>query len=103
VVFVDAHVEDVYPEPRRIVGLEEKPSVGFVSHVINPGTIIAIAGTLYGQAPQAYLVSVRDHDSDFCTCLSPETQTLVDEAVEYVGNLIFEPRPRIKTTVGSVV
>ena len=93
VVFVDAHVGEVYPEPIRIVGVEAKPSVGFVSHVISPGTIIAMAGALYGQAPQAYLVSVRGHDFDFGTTLSPETQALVDEAVEHVWNLIFETRP----------
>ncbi|MCG2769592.1 MAG: hydrogenase maturation protease [Anaerolineae bacterium] len=93
VVFVDAHVGEMYPEPIRIVGVEAKPSVGFVSHVISPGTIIAMAGILYGQTPQAYLVSVRGHDFDFGTTLSPETQALVDEAVEHVWNLIFETRP----------
>ncbi|MCG2769889.1 MAG: hydrogenase maturation protease [Anaerolineae bacterium] len=93
VVFVDAHMGEVYPEPIRIVGVEAKPSVGFVSHVISPGTIIAMAGILYGQAPQAYLVSVRGHDFDFGTTLSPETQALVEEAVEHVWNLIFETRP----------
>jgi len=93
VVFVDAHVGEKYPEPLRIVSVEAKPSVGFVSHIISPGTIIAMAEILYGQTPQAYLVSVRGHDFDFGTTLSPETQALVDEAVEHVWNLIFETQP----------
>ena len=93
VVFVDAHVGEVFPEPLRIVAVETKPSVGFVSHIISPGTIIAMAEALYGQAPQAYLVSVRGHDFDFGTTLSPETQALVEEAVEHVWNLIFQTQP----------
>jgi hydrogenase maturation protease len=93
VVFVDAHMGEVYPEPIRISSVEAKASSGFASHVISPGTIIAMAGAIYGRTPQAYLVSVRGHDFDFGTTLSPETAALVDEAVEHVWNLIFEAQP----------
>jgi len=93
VVFVDAHMGEAYPDPIRITDVAPKPSTTFASHVISPGTIIAMANALYGQLPQAYLVSVRGHDFDFGTELSPETQALVDEAVEHVWGLIFEPRP----------
>ena len=90
VVFVDAHMGNAYPEPIRIASVEAKPSVSFASHIISPGMIIAMAGILYGRRPQAYLVSVRGHDFDFGTTLSPETAALVDEAVEHVWNLICQ-------------
>jgi len=93
VIFVDAHMGDVFPEPIRIVSVEAKASAGFASHIISPGTLVAMTGAIYGRMPQAYLVSVRGHDFDFGDDLSSETQALVEEAVEHVWSLIFEAQP----------
>lgn len=97
VVFIDAHMGEIYPEPVRIDTVEAKTSAGFTSHIVNPGTMIAMAGLLYGNSPQAYLVSVRGYDFDFGTSLSPETATLAEEAVEHVWNLICIPNGNYST------
>ncbi len=80
VVFVDAHVQDLAP-PLREEPLTPAYRVPFVSHQTHPATVLALAARTVGRAPQGVLLSVRGHDFDFGTGLSPQTAELVPCAV----------------------
>jgi hydrogenase maturation protease len=84
VIFVDAHVNTNDTEPIREERLDVSYRTPFVYHQTHPSTILALARQMYGEAPEAMLLSVRGHDFDFGEGLSPETAALVEPAVERI-------------------
>ena len=91
VVFVDARVDpDAEAEliQQTPVVAWAKPSI--VSHHFSPGTVLALAHELYGGHPAGTLLSIRGHDFDFGTELSPDTAAGVGPAVEWVWALYQE-------------
>lgn len=84
VVFIDAHVPDAYPELIREESVGMECSIGLVTHHMKPEMIMAMARALYGRAPAAWLISIRGHDFDFGTELSPQTAAVVADAAERV-------------------
>ncbi|MGI6368033.1 MAG: hydrogenase maturation protease [Anaerolineae bacterium] len=90
VVFVDAHVPEAGWDPLSWQSVESAVEGGMVGHHLRPGTVIALADQLYGQKPQAYLLSVQGHDFDFGWTLSPETEALAERAVDKLLQLVAE-------------
>jgi len=70
--FVDAHV-GVIPELVRRVPLRPGFDPASVSHHLKPEALLALAGQLYGRAPEGELFSVHGFDFDFGNGLSAET------------------------------
>ena len=83
VIFVDAALPDL-PEALRVEPVAPSYRLGAISHHLEPATLLALTGQLYGRAPEAYLVSVRGHDFDFGDQLSAATAAALSEAVERV-------------------
>ncbi len=87
VVFVDAAI----PESSYAWRTEEVVP-GFQSHAVahfmTPGDILGLARTLYGRAPRGVLFSIRGHDFNFGTELSPATRAAGQEVVEQISQLI---------------
>ena len=80
VIFVDAHVSD-FPEEIKVVSVDATYSTSAFTHSIKPGSLVALAKSLYQKEPQALVVSVRGNDFDFGTELSAETRKWADVAV----------------------
>jgi hydrogenase maturation protease len=83
VCFVDAHTGNV-PDDLNVVDLEAGFQTSPFTHHMTPATILALARSVYGRAPQARLVSVRGHEFGFSHALSPRTADLAGQAVEQI-------------------
>ena len=55
---------------------------------MTPGDILGLAQTLYGRAPRGVLFSIRGHDFNFGTELSPATHAAGQEVVEQISQLM---------------
>jgi hydrogenase maturation protease len=85
--FVDAHV-GVIPDPVRRVPLHRSYDPASVSHHLKPEALLALAGQLYGHAPEGELFSIRGFDFNFGEGLSPETEAGARQVVVELGSLI---------------
>lgn len=86
VVFVDAHLGHYNELIREAsVAAEARPTI--VSHQLSPGTVLALARALYGGHPVGTLISIRGHDFDFGSQLSPDTAAGVAPAVARIWDL----------------
>lgn len=81
VIFVDAHVVATSELLRKKYAASAYRSAAFVSHQTHPATMLELAKKMYGYAPQAVMLSLRDHDFDSDEGLSLETAILVSLAV----------------------
>jgi hydrogenase maturation protease len=87
VVFVDAAI----PESPRAWWREEVVP-GFqshaVAHFLTPGDVLGLSRTLYGNAPTGILFSIRGHDFNFGTALSPATRQAATEVIQRISTEI---------------
>ncbi len=81
--FVDAHTEN-NPQEFSVTPLSPGFQASPLTHHMTPETCLSIAGSLYGTAPQAILVSVRGYEFGFTQGLSIKTSALVDLALEAI-------------------
>ncbi len=83
VLFVDAAIPES-PEP----WWTEEVDPGFrshaVAHFMTPGDVLGLCRALYGKAPRGRLFSIRGHDFNFGTKLSPETREAAMEVVREI-------------------
>jgi len=78
-VLVDASQEGPAVSLRRI----EKGNADAVSstHFLAPDTMLSLAQSLYGKAPEMYVCSVRGETFEFGTTLSPAVEERAKDAV----------------------
>jgi hydrogenase maturation protease len=86
-VFVDAALPHA-PSAVCVEPLQANLRLAAVSHHMEPATLLVLAATLYGRAPQAFLVSIRGQDFDFGEDLSATTGASVRAAADHVLQLI---------------
>lgn len=90
VIFVDASI----PESVSPWSCEEVIP-GFTSHAVahflTPGDVLGLCDRLYGHAPTGVLFSIRGHDFNFGTVLSPETKRAAGEVVRRIAPLLTAP------------
>lgn len=90
VIFVDAHVAAPSELLREeCVASAYRPATSF-SHQTHPAIVLELARKVYGYAPQAVMLSLRDHDFDSDEGLSLETAALVPLAVERILELLTD-------------
>jgi len=87
VIFVDAAI----PESPRAWWREDVVP-GFqshaVAHFLTPADVLGLSQTLSGRAPTGVLFSIRGHDFNFGTALSPATQQAAREVVTEIAALL---------------
>ena len=83
VCFVDAHT-GVYQEEIRFERIEGEFQSSPFTHHMTPETCLILAETLFGQAPQAIVVSVRGYHFGFSHGLSIETAALAEVAMDRI-------------------
>jgi hydrogenase maturation protease len=86
-VFVDAAASG---EPVTAVRLESSAASEVMTHAAEPRGLLALARAVYGQAPEAWLVTAAGADFGFRDGLSPTGRANAREARGYVERLIRE-------------
>lgn len=89
--FVDAHL-GVYPKLVRRSTVSAGLDPALVSHHLKPQALLALAGQLYGRAPEAELISIRGFDFDFGVGLSAQTAAGVRQVVDELWRAIAHDR-----------
>jgi len=84
VIFIDAEEGERPAEVREIFAGTESPVFG---HVIDPGTILALARDLFGRSPRAWLVTVRAHSFELGASPSLDCAAGMALATEVVKRL----------------
>jgi len=83
VCFVDAHTGNG-PENVNLVKVKADYQRSPFTHHMTADTCLSLVQTIYGQDPQAILVSVRGYEFGFSHSLSPATRQLAEQAVERI-------------------
>jgi hydrogenase maturation protease len=83
ICFVDAHTGNV-PDEVHFRQLEAKYQRSPFTHHLTPQTLLALCAQLHSHAPHAILVSVRGYRFGFEPSLSPESQALIEPAVQKI-------------------
>ena len=91
-IFVDARVGEG-AEPLSEATIAPIPHSTSVSHHLHPGSLLDLARRIHGRTPMGVLLSLLGHDFDFGETLSPETASLVPQAVARILTLIGSTRP----------
>ena len=83
VCFVDAHTGSIASEV-QLVPVESQFQHSPFTHHLTAQSLLSMCQSLYGNTPQAVMLSVRGYQFEFERELSTETATLVPEAVELI-------------------
>jgi hydrogenase maturation protease len=87
VCFVDAHTGAVPDEVHvEHLAAEQQPSP--FTHHMTAATLLAMSKNLYKKQPDAYLISVRGYQFEFFQRLSPRTDSLANQAVDWLATWI---------------
>jgi hydrogenase maturation protease len=81
VYFIDAHTPD-YSSEVELQPVAPAAPDGFTTHVFSPAHLVHLAGTLYGSAPDAFILSIPGQTFDMGDDLSPGTARAAEEAVK---------------------
>lgn len=84
VCFVDAHT-GAYADDLRFEPLQPDFQSSPFTHHLTPETLLQLAVSLYGRAPEAVVCSVRGHEFGFAHSLSEHTSALAEQAAERIA------------------
>ncbi|EXJ16972.1 hydrogenase maturation protease [Imhoffiella purpurea] len=92
VIFLDASV-DAEPGEVRCRRLEpDSEAVSTMAHFLDPRELLAWCQTLYGRAPESYLVSAGISSLDYASYqLTPIAESALERMLEAVDRLVAEP------------
>jgi hydrogenase maturation protease len=90
VCFVDAHT-GAYADDLRFEPLQPSYQTSPFTHHLTPETLLQLAASLYGRAPEAAVCSVRGYEFGFANSLSQRTAALVEEAVRRICVWLGQP------------
>jgi hydrogenase maturation protease len=89
VIFADADVSG--PEPFWFDRVDPTARIGFTSHSVTPGALVALATELFGSTAQAYALGIRGYEfDDLREVLSPRAKENLDQAVLFVKRALEE-------------
>lgn len=91
VLFVDA--DRAGEAPFQVRRLEpEAGGIGFTSHSVAPGRLLALGRELFGARPEAWLMGIRGYEFDeFGEGLSPRAQANLETAVGFIRDYFARP------------
>jgi hydrogenase maturation protease len=93
VVFVDAAVTGPEPFSFRRVTAEERPTVGFTSHSLDPATLLGLARQLFSAHAEGYVLAIRGYEFDeFGERLSARARHNLDAALAFLVPPLREGR-----------
>lgn len=81
VVFIDAHTAELEDEI-RLSPLKPNYQYSPFTHHFSPSSCLAVAKSLTGRFPDAWLLSIRGYQFGFNRELSKETSALVNQAIK---------------------
>jgi len=89
VIFIDAAAAG---DPGRLgcEGVVRSTADSASSHSFTPAALLQLAATLYGVAPEAFLVSVAGKSFEHGESLSPEVEQALPQLVAKIHELMFE-------------
>jgi hydrogenase maturation protease len=90
ICFVDAHTGSL-PEDLQIIPLQASFQNSPFTHHLTPETLLSFAKTIYTSQPSAKLLSIRGYEFGFAQDLSPGTNALADQAVDYLLQWLQSP------------
>ncbi len=99
-IFIDAALASNGEKPGTIKTRALQPRTnqpGSITHHFDPETLLAMAGTLYGHAPQSTLFSVTAASFDLEEGLSPEVTAALPVLIESIKEFLF----RLPQTVAT--
>jgi hydrogenase maturation protease len=99
-IFIDAALASSGEIPGTIKTRALQPRTsqpGSITHHFDPETLLAMAGTLYGHAPQSTLFSVIAASFDLEEGLSPEVTAALPVLIESIKEFLF----RLPQTVAA--
>jgi len=91
-IFIDAALTSSAERPGTIKTRTLQPRTsqpGSITHHFDPETLLAMAETLYGHAPQATLFSVTAASFDLEEGLSPEVNAALPVLIDSIKNYLF--------------
>ncbi|HUK66270.1 MAG TPA: hydrogenase maturation protease [Anaeromyxobacteraceae bacterium] len=94
VVFVDAR-EASPGGAVQVLALEPSPHarMGTFSHALSPEGVLALAASLYGHRPKAFLVTVNGSDFELGEHLSPEVERALPSLRARILKLLCDSAP----------
>ncbi len=82
-VFIDAAVEG--EEPFSFQKLEPKEELSFSSHSVEPASVMALAGSLFGGDKEGYMLGIRGYSFEmFTEGLTDKARRNLNEAKEFL-------------------
>ena len=89
VIFLDAAVDTEPGEVRCQRLAPDARAVSTMAHFLDPRELLAWCETLYGQAPESYLISAGGASFDYASyCLTPVAEAAVETMLTRVRQLI---------------
>lgn len=89
VVFIDAHTAEI-EEELKLVELKPQFENSPLTHHFSPSSCLALAKSITGKAPRAWLLSIRGYEFGFSQHLSERTSGLVSCALNILKAEFFE-------------
>jgi len=89
VIFIDAHTAEI-EEELKLQPLQPNFQYSPFTHHFSPSSCLALAKSLKGNAPQAWLLSIRGYHFGFDRNLSQRTSELVNEALKILKTRFLE-------------
>ena len=87
VIFVDAAIPEAPEAIQRSVVTPNFQSHA-VAHYLTPADVLSLCKTLYQREPKAVLFSIRGHDFNFGTTLTPEVEQAARGVVKQIAELV---------------
>lgn len=91
VIFVDA--ARGLRKPFTFEELKPEAAMPAMTHSIGPGAVLAIAESLYGRNPEAYLLAIRGHAWSLGEGLSKRAEADLGRALEFLTKFLQDRRP----------
>ncbi len=90
VCFIDAHT-GAYEQEIRFEPVQPDFQTSPFTHHLTPETCLVMARSLYGHAPQGFILSVRGYEFGFGQNLSPRTALLAGQAQQLLIDWLYQP------------
>ncbi len=86
VIFADASVNDI--NGFSVSLLEPDKEIGFTTHAMSPGSVLALCMEIYGKKPDTYLLEIKGEEWGLGDSLSDKGRSNLESAVEWFSPLI---------------